>query len=60
MNKLGNCKINLVCDLILRDLSKKESQTYLYTIMTTHIKKEPSELEIVLNKIKDMKDSEND
>lgn len=28
--------------------------------MTTHIKKEPSELEIVLNKIKDMKDSEQD
>ncbi|KRX06033.1 WD40-repeat-containing domain [Pseudocohnilembus persalinus] len=56
----GKSKINLICDLVIRDLKDQNNEQLLYTIMTTHIKKEPSELESVLNQIKQLKDSEKD
>ncbi len=65
-------KINVACDLIIQALTSideykfhfkhkiltffKKRHKNVYSIMTAFIKKEPSELELVLSKIKIMKD----
>lgn len=56
--KKEKSKVNIVCDIIINALAKFNPDTYTYAIMTAHIKKEPSELEIVLDKVKAIKDSE--
>jgi hypothetical protein len=37
-------KINLVSDLLINSLKELDEHKYIYTIITAHIKKEPSEL----------------
>lgn len=50
-------KVNTFCDTIITALSTA-GEKYLYSKFTAHIRKEPSELEYVLNEIKKMKDLE--
>ncbi|KAL4476509.1 hypothetical protein ABPG74_010242 [Tetrahymena malaccensis] len=51
-------KINTFCDSIIKALEATKNEKYLYSQFTAHIRKEPSELEFVLNTIKQMKDEE--
>jgi elongator complex protein 1 len=51
-------KTKLICDLMIKGLSKIDRELYILTIMTAHIK--INELEIVLNQIIDMKGDEDD
>jgi hypothetical protein len=44
-----NKKINIFCDTIIKAFDKiPDKSKYLYSKMTAHIKKEPTELEYVL------------
>jgi len=54
----GITKTKLICDLMIKNLSKIDREKYILSIMTAHIK--INELEIVLNQIIQMKSEGDD
>lgn len=44
-------KVNVVCDILIKEL-EKSSSNYLTSIVTAHVKKEPTEVGLALKKIK--------
>ncbi|XP_069736437.1 elongator complex protein 1 [Phaenicophaeus curvirostris] len=50
-------KVNLICDVMRAAMEHIDPQKYCLSILTAHVKKNPPELEIALQKVHDLRES---
>ncbi|NWS77861.1 ELP1 protein, partial [Crotophaga sulcirostris] len=50
-------KVNLICDVMRVAMEHIDPQKYCLSILTTHVKKSPPELEIALQKVHDLREN---
>ncbi|NXD28826.1 ELP1 protein, partial [Spelaeornis formosus] len=50
-------KVNLICDMMRIAMERIDPQKYYLSILTTHVKKSPPELEIALQKVHNLRES---
>ncbi|KAF8786731.1 Elongator complex protein 1 like protein [Argiope bruennichi] len=55
--KKNSNKINIICDAVRNILDAKNDNKYYHTLLATYVKKEPSELDQALIRLKAFKDS---
>ncbi|KAI6058316.1 Elongator complex protein 1 [Aix galericulata] len=54
---LDQKKVNLVCDMMRVAMERIDPEKYCLSILTAHVKKNPPELEIALQKVHDLRES---
>ncbi|XP_035418910.1 elongator complex protein 1 isoform X1 [Cygnus atratus] len=54
---LDQKKVNLICDMMRVAMERIDPEKYCLSILTAHVKKNPPELEIALQKVHDLRES---
>ncbi|NXN94720.1 ELP1 protein, partial [Rhinopomastus cyanomelas] len=50
-------KVNLICDVMKSAMEHLDPQKYCLSILTAHVKKSPPELEVALQKVRDLRET---